>query len=125
MIWLFKLGAMLFGDKLAKVGGWGILIVAVGLALFAVSQCARQDERQDRREKDLQATVDQRDTENKVREAENKRRADGNARDRAQLDEVKNATDRLPDSRPSDRQRARACAELRYTPAGCTDLRRQ
>ncbi|HZG32892.1 MAG TPA: hypothetical protein VEZ59_06420 [Sphingopyxis sp.] len=90
----------------------GILFGLIYLAISAIRSDARSDLLADQAEEQRIADEAQRVRETAAADARNRELAAGTATDAKQQKEITDATQDLPDTRPSARQRARVCVEL-------------
>jgi hypothetical protein len=120
---LIPLAAKIVGERFAKLASWGIVALAIGAALWgAYSWAYGQGVIAERaaNEAEVAAIRKERDaamvraTKTDAGIAEK-----GSAAITEKRKEIDDAIKGLPDKTLSDRQRARACAELRRTGRGC------
>lgn len=111
---LMKMG---LPERAAKAALLAAAIAAVFLALWLIRRDAYNDGKHDER-----ARIEKQIAADKLAQAERERKADAELARQRQIDsaaaaqrkqEIDNATQGLPDRSPSDRQRIRACIQLR------------
>lgn len=124
---LLSLATRAVGERFAKPLAYAAMVATILAMLFVTVQCIRKDARDDLRA-EQQAEIARREAAQRETEAkaitDRRNSLDAStARDRAKIEDIDNATAKLPDARLSDRQLVRACRELSFTPAACAGLR--
>lgn len=124
---LLSLATKAVGARFAKPLAYAGMIAAILAVLFVTVQCIRKDARDDYKAQQqaeiARQEAAQRETEAKAITDRRNSLDASTARDRAKIEDIDDATAKLPDARPSDRQLRRACNELRFTPPACAGLR--